>query len=319
VTYQSILASGFVPVNDGSTAYFMSFEGIAAPDVVNFTKINATLADADAAIDLNDQNITSVGTVDGRDVSADGSNLDTLVAAPTPLFTSYAAVWHGNTFNPGASYVSKHKVFPLQGAVLFDPDSILSYVGAGFGIYDAFVLQAGNYFIDMLTNVYAGKNTQLKLAKMNETIEINGGDNSAKQFMVAGDSTADILVGDVIFITDSTGNDGVYVVSAISYSDPDSTITVVETVTSATMDGTIHYCTDIVINGMRQYNPTGTGVRTVMHHLAGRVVVAAESIFQAWGIVDDSSGQWGYGIDPSPSGSRQGLDYRYIIKISKEA
>ena len=44
--------------------------------VDDFTRLNALLAAADAAVDLNSQNITGVGTVDGRTLATDGAKLD---------------------------------------------------------------------------------------------------------------------------------------------------------------------------------------------------------------------------------------------------
>lgn len=56
----------------------------AGADVTDATNVLAALAAATAAIDLNGQNITDVGTVDGRDVSADGTALDAHIAAASP-------------------------------------------------------------------------------------------------------------------------------------------------------------------------------------------------------------------------------------------
>ena len=59
----------------------------------------------------------------------------------------------------------------------------------------------------------------------------------SKQFTIGGvDLTADIEIGDKIAVTGSTGNDGVYTVTAISFS-TNTVITVSETVASATAGG----------------------------------------------------------------------------------
>lgn len=62
----------------------------------------------------------------------------------------------------------------------------------------------------------------------------------SKQFTVGGiDLTSNIQIGDKIAITGSTGNDGVYTVTAISFS-TNTVITVSETVASATADGQLN-------------------------------------------------------------------------------
>ena len=53
----------------------------AAADVTDFVNVNAALAAADAAVDFNSQDITGVGTVDGRDLATDGSKLDAIEAS----------------------------------------------------------------------------------------------------------------------------------------------------------------------------------------------------------------------------------------------
>lgn len=48
-------------------------------DVTDFTNVKSSLGAADSAVDFNSQNITGVGTVDGRDVSADWTTFNTVL------------------------------------------------------------------------------------------------------------------------------------------------------------------------------------------------------------------------------------------------
>jgi len=70
---------------------------------------------------------------------------------------------------------------------------------------------------------------------------ITGVDTGTEDFVIDGDQTARILVDDVISVVNSTGNDAVYTVASTSYaSGPDeTTITVNEDITDATVDGEI--------------------------------------------------------------------------------
>ena len=70
---------------------------------------------------------------------------------------------------------------------------------------------------------------------------IVGVNTGTEELVIDGDQTDRILVNDVLTVVDSTGNDGVYTVSATSYAaGPDeTTITVNEDITDATVDGTI--------------------------------------------------------------------------------
>jgi len=52
----------------------------AGADVTDFANVRIALAAATAYVDFNGQNIQGVGSVDGRDVSADGSKLDNIEA-----------------------------------------------------------------------------------------------------------------------------------------------------------------------------------------------------------------------------------------------
>lgn len=62
-----------------------------------------------------------------------------------------------------------------------------------------------------------------------------------KTFTVSGDKSTTFAVGDTFTILGSTGNDGTYTVTAISFSTPNTLITVSETVPSAIADGKVRY------------------------------------------------------------------------------
>ena len=74
-----------------------------------------------------------------------------------------------------------------------------------------------------------------------EVYPIVGVDIGTEQFVIDGDQTKRILVNDTISVIDSTGNDGKYTVASTSYAaGPDeTTITVNEDITNATVDGNI--------------------------------------------------------------------------------
>ena len=55
----------------------------AAADVTDEANVRAALAALTATADMNGQTITNVGTVDGRDVSTDGTKLDGVAASAT--------------------------------------------------------------------------------------------------------------------------------------------------------------------------------------------------------------------------------------------
>lgn len=61
-----------------------------------------------------------------------------------------------------------------------------------------------------------------------------------KTISVATDITSFIANGEKIRIAGSTGNDGWYTIVSSTYSDPNTVITVIEALTDATVDGTLH-------------------------------------------------------------------------------
>ncbi len=69
---------------------------------------------------------------------------------------------------------------------------------------------------------------------------IAGVSTAARTFAVAADLSGVLSPGDQIRVSGSTGNDGWYTVVSAVYSDPNTTITVVEAVPDATGDGTLH-------------------------------------------------------------------------------
>lgn len=70
---------------------------------------------------------------------------------------------------------------------------------------------------------------------------IVGVDTGTEELVIDGDQTERILVNDTLRIIDSTGNDGVYTVASRTYDsgDDETTITVNEDITDATVDGNI--------------------------------------------------------------------------------
>ena len=68
---------------------------------------------------------------------------------------------------------------------------------------------------------------------------VQGVNTSTEVFTITGDLTADIEAGDKIVISGSTGNDGVYTVTAVAANGGNTDITVSEDVTNATADGTL--------------------------------------------------------------------------------
>jgi len=59
---------------------------------------------------------------------------------------------------------------------------------------------------------------------------------------IAGDHSTELGVGDSFAIDDSTGNDGAYTVSSITYNAPNTEITVNEDITDATVNGDVLFC-----------------------------------------------------------------------------
>lgn len=71
--------------------------------------------------------------------------------------------------------------------------------------------------------------------------DITGVDISASQFTIAGDYEDDFPVGSTFEVENSTGNDGIYTVAAVSYGAA-TVITVNESITDPTVDGDIAPC-----------------------------------------------------------------------------
>ena len=69
------------------------------------------------------------------------------------------------------------------------------------------------------------------------SVAIGSVNTGAKQFVVAGDYTDRISAGTIVYCTASAGNPGRFTVTAASYSAPNTTITVSETVSSSTSGG----------------------------------------------------------------------------------
>lgn len=69
----------------------------------------------------------------------------------------------------------------------------------------------------------------------------------SKQFKFLGNQTERILVGDVISVVGSTGNDGFYTVAVISFGGGKTTVEVSETIPDATSDGTLYHADKIAV------------------------------------------------------------------------
>ena len=72
-----------------------------------------------------------------------------------------------------------------------------------------------------------------------KSFAITAVDTTAGTFGVDEDLTSRVESGDTIIVEGSTGNDGEYTVSSVSYTAPTTTITVNESVSDSTADGTL--------------------------------------------------------------------------------
>ncbi len=75
---------------------------------------------------------------------------------------------------------------------------------------------------------------------------------ATEKITYAGDLSGVMANGDWIKISDSTGNDGIYSVFSVVYSDPTTTVTVRQDITDATADGTFQLC-DLGCNIVKLY------------------------------------------------------------------
>ena len=69
----------------------------------------------------------------------------------------------------------------------------------------------------------------------------------SKQFKFLGDQTDRILVGDKISVVGSTGNDGFYTVTAMSFAGGKTIVEVSETIPDATSDGDLFHADKLVL------------------------------------------------------------------------
>ena len=76
-----------------------------------------------------------------------------------------------------------------------------------------------------------------------DVVPIIGGNQGTQRFFVNGDISGDLTLGNVIVVSESTGNDGVYHISAIVYNGMtlETEITVIEAIPSAVFDGSLEY------------------------------------------------------------------------------
>lgn len=86
-----------------TAAQITKLDGIEAlADVTDDANVRAALAAATAAVNFNAQNITNVGTVDGRNVSADGLIVDAASAELSPIASSNVGmIRHVKITTPG--------------------------------------------------------------------------------------------------------------------------------------------------------------------------------------------------------------------------
>jgi hypothetical protein len=73
------------------------------------------------------------------------------------------------------------------------------------------------------------------------TLAIVAVNTGTEVFEVVGDITTELVATDTFTVTGSTGNDGTYTVSSITFNSPNTEITVNEDITDATVDGNINY------------------------------------------------------------------------------
>lgn len=94
--------------------------------------------------------------------------------------------------------------------------------------------------------MYTGKDDRTYTIKTTAAVNsqsspITGGNQGNQEFIVTGDQTAWIEVGDTVRVTGSTGNDGFYTVATAVLIGTDTTVTVNEAIPSATFDGTLEF------------------------------------------------------------------------------
>lgn len=112
-----------------------------------------------------------------------------------------------------------------QLSVVYDP---------GADVFAALWRAGGDWF-DFADGVFKTPSADLPIAA------VNAAGAGAASFEVAGDITADLIVGQKLRVTGSTGNNGVYTIRAGSaYSAPNTTINVAEAIPDATVDGNIN-------------------------------------------------------------------------------
>ncbi|NLG44818.1 MAG: hypothetical protein GX547_16370 [Phycisphaerae bacterium] len=85
-----------------------------------------------------------------------------------------------------------------------------------------------------------GDGTTILSGSVGQSVAIAGVSTGAKTFSIAGDLSAVLTAGAVFRVSGSTGNDGYYTVVSATHADGTTTVTVVEAITDATVDGTLH-------------------------------------------------------------------------------
>ena len=92
----------------------------------------------------------------------------------------------------------------------------------------------------MLSGLNAGIAREVKRVSYT-AYAITAVSTSLRRFTIAGNQTANFSAGETIRVTGSTGNNGIYTISSVTFSSPNTWIVVNETVPSATVDGSIQH------------------------------------------------------------------------------
>lgn len=116
------------------------------------------------------------------------------------------------------------------------PDSVTGTKGSTSIVEDT------DFTLDDTTGIIIFKD-----GKAPQSIDVKTADAGANTFTVEGDVTGDFATGDKFKVTGSTGNDGTYTITNISYSSPDTTITVAN-VPDGTDDGVINQLMQFTFN-----------------------------------------------------------------------
>lgn len=107
-------------------------------------------------------------------------------------------------------------------------------------------------------------------------LPITGVNQGTRTLTLAGDQTARLPAGRSLVVADSTGNDGTYMVQSSAFSSPNTSVVVVEAISSAVVNG--------VVTGIREVVGTRLVDMTV-ECLGGPAVERAEAILSSLELV----------------------------------